>query len=321
MKLSKQITVSTQNILLFIIICLLFFITRNIINNSITKSSKINNQEFYIEDTLNVNKIILSNRNLDTIVFQRDKDYQTWYLNNNIQVSPSSMNLMLKTLKEMRVKSPISRAALKNVIKRMSTQNTKVQIYYKNKLSKTIFIGGETQDQLGTYMMLESAIEPYVIHIPGFNGYLSSRFSCKELFWRNRNVFDRRSGTLDIIFHDNNCLRELNNLNNIYCESFIYDNNDFKSKDILQRKPFLKIYFENNDKETKVFYGYRKNPVKKEKYKEHLYDRERFYGIWDTLSTNNPLMLIQYQQFERIVKNNTCDSDSLFRPWKYININ
>lgn len=320
MKLSKKITISTQNILLFIIICLLFLITRNIVTNSITKSSKINNQEFYIDDTLNINKIILSNRNLDTIVFNRNKDYQTWYLNNDIQVSPSSMNLLLKTLKEMRIKSPISRAALKNVINRMSTQNTKVQIYYKNKLSKTIFIGGETQDQLGTYMMLENAIEPYVIHIPGFNGYLSSRFSCKELFWRNRNIFDRQSGTLNIISNNNNCLVELNNLKDIYCESFIYDNNDFKSSDILQRKSFVKIYFKNK-KETKVFYGFRKNPVKKEKYKEHLYDRERFYGLWDTLSTNNPLMLIQYQQFEGIVENNICYSDSLFRPWKYININ
>lgn len=315
--------ISTQNILLIIATVLLLFIVRNIITKSMTQSLKIDNQEFYIEDTLNINKIILSNRNLDKITFERVKDSSTWHLNNNIQVNQSSMNLLLKTLKEMRIKNPISRAALKNVIKRMSNQNTKAQIYYKNKLFKTIFIGGETQDQLGTYMMLENAQEPYVIHIPGFNGYLSSRFSCKELFWRNRNIFNMHSGILDIKFNEgkrNNCLVELSNLNTIYCESFIYDNNDFKSIDIIQRQPFLTIYFKNNNEETKVFYGYRKNPVKKEKYKEHLYDRERFYGVWDTLNTNNPLMLIQYQQFEEILTNDICDSDSLFMPWKYIDI-
>ena len=93
----------------------------------------------------------------------------------------------------MRIKNPVARSALNNVIKRMAVQNTKVTIYSNNGDMKTLFIGGETADQLGTFMMIDGAKEPYVIHIPGFNGYLSSRFNCKEDLWRDKKLFDNNS--------------------------------------------------------------------------------------------------------------------------------
>ena len=95
----------------------------------------------------------------------------------------------------MRIKHPIARSALENIIKRMSIQNTKVDIFQNNKQVKTIYIGGETADQLGTFMMIEGAKEPYVVYIPGFNGYLSSRFSCQEHLWRDKKIFHKKIKT------------------------------------------------------------------------------------------------------------------------------
>ena len=62
----------------------------------------------------------------------------------------------------------------------MSTQRTQVKIFSNKKILKTIYVGGDTQDQLGTYsMILDNSSEPYVLEIPGFKGYLSSRFHAK----------------------------------------------------------------------------------------------------------------------------------------------
>ena len=308
---------------LLIIICLFFFIVTNI--NNRTYSSRADKKLFHIEDTLNVNQIILSNRNLDTITIKRNKNQDTWLLNNDARANPSAVNLLLKTMKEMRIKNPISRAALDNIIKRMATQNTKVEIFYKKKLKRTIFIGGETQDQLGTYMMLEGAIEPYVLSIPGFNGYLSSRFSCNESFWRSRNIFNENYFELDITYYNTKdinkqCIIKASDLNEIYCESFITDNNEFDSETILKRNPFISITIMNTESNNQTFYGFRKKAVNKEKYKEHTYDRERFYGVWGGSNHDAPLMLIQYNQFHTLVTNNICNTDSIFRPWNYINI-
>ena len=39
-------------------------------------------------------------------------------------------------------------------------------------------------------MILENSSEPYVVSIPGFNGYLSSRFSCEENDWKDKIIFN-----------------------------------------------------------------------------------------------------------------------------------
>ena len=152
-------------------------------------------RDFAIQDTSSISKIIMQNKNLDTIILTRFKAFgrHYWDLNEDtipILANQYSINLLLKTVKEMRIKQPIARSALENVIVRMATQNTKVDFFSRNKKIKTIYIGGETADQLGTFMMLEGAKEPYIVHIPGFIGYLSSRFSCKEKNWSSKQIFN-----------------------------------------------------------------------------------------------------------------------------------
>ena len=60
----------------------------------------------------------------------------------------------LKTIKEIRIKSPIARAALPNIIKRMAIQHTKVEIWINKKKKhiiynnqKTIFLLGFQHDE------------------------------------------------------------------------------------------------------------------------------------------------------------------------------
>jgi hypothetical protein len=77
-----------------------------------------------------------------------------------------------------------------NAIKMLATRNTKVEIYDRKKLLKTIYVGGPTQDQMGTFMMLEGSSAPFVIHIPGFVGYLTSRFFIEEHAWRSTELFN-----------------------------------------------------------------------------------------------------------------------------------
>jgi hypothetical protein len=76
-----------------------------------------------------------------------------------------------------------------NAVKMLATRNTKVEVYSGKKLLKTIYVGGPTQDQMGTFMMLEGSSAPFVIHIPGFVGYLSSRFFIEEINWRSTEIF------------------------------------------------------------------------------------------------------------------------------------
>jgi hypothetical protein len=291
---------------IIILVLILLLITANY-NSS---SQRIDKRDFAVEDTLLVNKIILENRNLEKLKLSRGE--KNWILNDTIIANQYLINLLLKTIKEMQIKNPIARAALPNIIKRMATQNTKLDIYKKNKKIKTIYIAGETPDQLGTYMMIEGAKEPYVVHIPGFNGYLSSRFSCKENIWKSKRIFNKLIKKTTIKLNDNKSIHlsqsNILKLNKIYCESFLTSNKNFNVEVIKNRTPFITMIIENKDGTTEQLNCIRKKPVNKDKYNHHKYDRERFYAF-----KNNTLMLVQYKQFNYLMNSDSLNENVFFQ--------
>jgi len=54
---------------------------------------------------------------------------------------------------------------------------------------KTYYIGGVTQDNMGTYMLLENSAEPFIVSIPGFSGYLTTRYNTNENEWVSKRVY------------------------------------------------------------------------------------------------------------------------------------
>ena len=164
-------------------------------------------------------------------------------------------------------------------------------------------------------MMIQGAKEPYIIHIPGFNGYLSSRFSCKEDMWKSKKIFNDMPMSAQYTFGDqikNVQTPNLIELSHIHCEAFLQDNNHFNINEIKNRTSFFTLETIKINGEKQILYCIRKNPVNKEKYREHKYDRERFYGF-----TNNKLMLVQYKQFESLVKKEAIEDK--FMPWGNLN--
>ena len=296
-----------QIIIITILISLIIIGVKQNNNNSTIRTDKRN---FSIEDTLDINKIELTNRNLESIVLQRTP--QQWILNDSLVANQYSVDLLLKTIKEMRIKNPVARSALTNIIKRMAVQNTKVTIYSNKGDIKTLFVGGETADQLGTFMMIEGAKEPYVIHIPGFNGYLSSRFNCKEDLWRDKKLFNNNSNIYyniqDLSLNNSDANQnqwleiDASKVKNIYCEKFL---TQIQLNEIKKRQPFIIFKSEENEK-LKYFYCYRKKPPNKDKYKMNKYDQDRFYII-----QGSTLMLVQYNQFNSFI---SYDNIKNFKP-------
>ena len=315
---------------LIIIIALSIAIFFGIKNEEQTQNTIIEREDkrdFAIQDTSSISKIIMQNKNLDTIILTKFKALEKhyWELNGDtILANQYSINLLLKTVKEMRIKQPIARSALENVILRMATQNTKVDFFSRNKKIKTIYIGGETADQLGTFMMLEGAKEPYIVHIPGFIGYLSSRFSCKEKNWRSKQIFNSYNlnglgiQEANYIFTESVANQPisfkkettLTSLENIFCEQFITDNKRLQNE-LKNREPFMIIevgHGEGKWKSTLKLNCVRKKTVDKIKYQNQKYDQERFYGI-----IGNSIMLIQYKQLQHILASENLIRE--FMPW------
>lgn len=159
--------------------------------------------DFTVEDTSSVKKILMADKKNRSILLVKQAE-GNWKLNGKYTASKEAVNSLLKTIYNMTVSRPVSDAARNNVISRMSVLATKVEIYqmvYRinlfdyiklfphEKLTKTFYVGDDTQQNTGTYMLMDGSENPFVVYIPSFRGFLSTRFMPIEDIWRDQSIF------------------------------------------------------------------------------------------------------------------------------------
>ncbi len=143
---------------------------------------------FSVADTASVDKIFVALRSGVTHTLVREaRSY--WTLDGKYTARPDQVRMLLNTLRRQRVKSPVPRAARNSVVRAMAGTGIKVEVYQKGERTNTFYVGGATNNRLGTYMILEGAEDPYIVHMPGFEGYLTTRFLLSPDDWHTLPVF------------------------------------------------------------------------------------------------------------------------------------
>ena len=146
-------------------------------------------KDFEVTDTASVTRIFLADKEEHSVTLERNK-FGVWMVNNRYEAREDAIHTLLETIRNLRVKAPVGKAAYNTVIKQLASRSVKIEIYSDDEKLKVYYVGGETPDQLGTYMMLENAKRPFVMYIPGFDGYLSTRYFAKSDDWRSREIFN-----------------------------------------------------------------------------------------------------------------------------------
>ena len=144
-------------------------------------------RDFAVADTAAIDQIFLADKNGNSVLLEREGDH--WIVNGDFIARRDFIEVLLTTLKNIEVKSPVPEAKLDKVTKSLSVKGIKADIYQKGELIKTYYVGGVTADNTGTYMILEGSEQPFVLHIPGFAGYLTVRYLPYINEWRERIVF------------------------------------------------------------------------------------------------------------------------------------
>lgn len=162
------------------------------------KTSTIDKEasSFKYKDTASIDKIFLADKDGRQVLVEKKEGH--WILNGKHDVRPDVIELLLYTIASVEVRSPVSKNGKNSVIKIMSSKSTKIEIYSKGEKVKQYFVGHPTQDHFGTYMILtnletgENYEEPFITHIPGFDGFLSTRYNTDEIDWRDRLLINYR---------------------------------------------------------------------------------------------------------------------------------
>jgi hypothetical protein len=151
-------------------------------------------RDFAVADTASINKIFLADKNGNSVTLER-QEAGNWLVNGQYNIRPDALQTLLTTINKIDVKEPVGKNAQNNVIKRLAAKAIKCEIYQNNKLTKAYYVGTETPDMTGTYMILidletmKPSEKAFVTYIPGFEGYLTTRYFVEERGWRDRTVF------------------------------------------------------------------------------------------------------------------------------------
>jgi hypothetical protein len=152
--------------------------------------------DFAIEDTSQVNKIIITDHLGKMVTLQRIPGERLWQLNGTLLAREDAVTLMLKTFNRIRIRGNVSDSSRDNMLKLLASSSKRVEIFTGgDEPAKIWYVGIPTPDHTGTLMLLEipgigRSEEPYIVHMEGFTGFLSTRFFTNEMEWRYTGIFE-----------------------------------------------------------------------------------------------------------------------------------
>jgi hypothetical protein len=155
-----------------------------------------NDTTFAIEDTASIVRIFVADRKGQRLILERSKG-GPWRMGSGKVPRPDAVFTILETLRRWEVKTPVPRPAVQNVFKSLATTSVKVEITMTDGAKQVYFVGSGTQDLRGTYAMKEGSELPYILHLPGWEGYLSTRFFAREEEMRERVLLRLKPGNLE----------------------------------------------------------------------------------------------------------------------------
>lgn len=159
---------------------------------------------FAIEDTSRVSKIFLADMHGNTVLLT--KTPHGWTVNDSLTAMPEKIGGILSTMQNIRVRQSVAKTAQNNVNSVLSINSVKVEIYEKKPLftifgikffdkerkTKSYYMGPATQDNVANFAYLEGTDEPYIVHIPGFRGFLTPQYSQFPLEWITHRIFETK---------------------------------------------------------------------------------------------------------------------------------
>jgi len=189
--------------------------------------------DFAVTDTASVTKIFMSDKNNNMVTLSREEN-GGWMVNNKYIASKFNLDMLLHTILNLAVKEPVPQAAHNNVIRELAVNSVKVEVYQQayridlfnairwfpyEKLTKVFYVGGATQSNRGSYMLMDGSATPFVIYMPGFRGFVSPRFTPMANVWRDYTIFKKElpqiaSVQVEIPIKENESFVITNNQNN-----------------------------------------------------------------------------------------------------------
>jgi hypothetical protein len=201
-------------------------------------------RDFAVKDTAKIDKLFLADKKGNKSLLER-RGPAHWVVNGKLKARQDAINTLLTTISNLSIKYPLAKAAFNNILKQMAAISVKVEIYQEGDLEKVYYVGGQDMDGTGTYMMIENSSTPFIMEIPGFQGYLTPRYISDPVDWRDKHIFNFRGNEIEELKMVYNVLPEASfqiKLNKDYSVNFKPLNISPVSFDTATVKEYLTVF-------------------------------------------------------------------------------
>ncbi|MFO7754925.1 MAG: hypothetical protein R6V34_02970 [Bacteroidales bacterium] len=145
------------------------------------------NSVFHVENTERIYRIVISgDHNNETELIRRSDG---WFLDEDIEARKAAVDLILKTIRDIRIKSPVSEQTFSHLVDSEDAERLEVRIYGKNRLIQSFHVYKNTAGTSPGIMKRREAARPFIAYIPGDDSDPAMRFIADREFWMPNTVF------------------------------------------------------------------------------------------------------------------------------------
>lgn len=167
-------------------------------NNAEKKGMVTADRGFTVESIDDVKKIVIKHKKLQPMIFERKG--KGWIMNGKYDVDPGVFINVEKVLTDMKMLYIPPVGHTQTIMNSINNNGIQVDLYDgEEKPFKIFFIGTDVQNSAGTHMIMAGETQPYVMHLPGLEGGLRSRFEQPAKNYRDKFIYQFPSSTIDQI--------------------------------------------------------------------------------------------------------------------------
>lgn len=149
----------------------------------------VDERDFKVADITEVAKVFIADRNGFTTKLEKQAD-GTWLLDDQYEAYDNAMKNLLDAIENIEMQFIPANKSVPAIVSNLASEGIHVELFDRSgDKIKGYYIGGSTQDERGTYAIMEGAERPYVIHIPNWTGNVRFRYSLIDQEWRTKKLF------------------------------------------------------------------------------------------------------------------------------------
>lgn len=154
-------------------------------NAGASVSDRGNDRQFAYPEFEDVARIFIADRRDHKVSLTRGG--VTGWLADGKPANENVLKNLIGVLRAVDIRTLPTRKAIPNMINTLASEGIRVQLYDEDGQElRDYYIGGSTQDELGTFAIMDGSENPYVVHLPHFTGNIRARFNHWGDEWRDR---------------------------------------------------------------------------------------------------------------------------------------